>query len=758
LKIALGYKTNLALRLLTLALMGIIIASPLLQPELVCGDDFPGHLAHVVERDRLLSQNIYFSRWAPDLAFGYGYPAFNFYPPLPHYAALALHRLGLSVTYALNMTMALAVVIAGPAMYLFARSIYGERAGRVAGLCYTFAPYLAHNALRRFSLNETLAISLAPLMLWAFGRLGASSARFPGQRVALAAGVLAALVLTHTLMVLIFAPLLAGYMLILWWSNGRPRALIERVAIAGVLAAGLTAFFWLPFITEIGLVQSWRATILDLTGEPLYRLHFVSLRDLLWPKTLWPDYGMDSPLLQRLLSLPQVALAVVGLAGVRTWPSRPARATAVLSGLMVLTGVFLILPASRPLWDNVRPLQVVQFPWRFLAPVSFSLALLAGTATANTRFQASNFRWEVALNVVLVALLAAWTLPWLRPFTCRIDANPSTAFLVWVDRNHIGGGSGGEFLPRTVEEPPTESPLEAELLAGQPLDRLDRASLPKGTTVQWLSSRPLDSVWTIESPSTFSATLINFYYPGWTVSIDDIPVPTRPAPSTGLIVVDFPAGRHTLSLRLDSTRWQILGNVLSVAGLIAALLLGLSNIRHQIPNGHASLVPGWEWGALAVIGMITFIARLVLAGFVPSGPPLPSNVSRVSTDLSGQVRLIGYELSSSHVQANQPLTVTLYWQAPSLLMTSYKSFVHVTDADGNLIGQSDSVPANWTRPTTAWLPGEWVADPHVLRGLDRASVREPLEVWAGMYDPATSQRLNPSGENLGRVKLSVLTP
>ena len=756
-KIALDHKASLALRLATLALMGIIIAYPLLQPELVCGDDFPGHLAHVVERDRLVSQQIYFSRWAPDLAFGYGYPVFNFYPPLPHYVAVALHRLGLSVTHALNMTMALAVVIAGPAMYLFARSIYGERAGWVAGLCYTFAPYLAHNALRRFALNETLAMSLAPLMLWAFGRLSASSARFPGRRVALAAVVLAALILTHTLMVLIFAPLLAGFLFIVWWSNGRPRALIGRAAIAGTMAAGLTAFFWLPFITEIGLVQSWRATILDLTGKPLYALHFVSLKDLLWPKTLWPDYGMGSPLLQRLLSLPQVALAVVGLAGVWNWPSRLARATAMLFGLMILLGVFLIIPASRPVWDNVRPLQVVQFPWRWLAPVSFSLALLAGAAVANTRYQIPDIKWEVARDLVLVTLLASWTLPWLRPFTCRIDANPSTAFLVWVDRNHIGGGSGGEFLPRTVENPPTESPLEAELLAGRPLDRLDRANLPKGATVQWLSWRPLESAWVIESPSAFSATLINYYYPGWTASIDNVTAPIRPAPSTGLTIVDFPAGRHTLSLRLDSTHWQVLGNVLSVASLIAVLGL-LSKTQYQMSHSENRLVPGWEWGALAVIGMITLMARLVLAGFAPSLPPLPPNVSRVSTDLSGQVSLIGYELSSPRVQASQPLTVTLYWQAASLLMTSYKSFVHVTDANGNLIAQSDVVPANWTRPTTAWLPGEWVADPHVLNGLDQASMHEPLQVWAGMYDPATSQRLNPSGDKSGQIRLGTLTP
>ena len=124
---------QLALKLIVLALMGLIVGLPLLQPVLVCGDDFPGHLAHVVEHDRLLSQGVWYSRWAPDLAFGYGYPAFNFYPPLAHYLAMAIHHLGLSLTHAVNVAMVFAFLMAGPAMYLFARSIYGNRAGTVAG-------------------------------------------------------------------------------------------------------------------------------------------------------------------------------------------------------------------------------------------------------------------------------------------------------------------------------------------------------------------------------------------------------------------------------------------------------------------------------------------------------------------------------------------------------------------------------------------------------------------------------------------------
>jgi len=767
---------QLALKMLLLALMGLIVGLPLLQPVLVCGDDFPGHLAHVVEHDRLLSQGIWYSRWAPDLAFGYGYPAFNFYPPLAHYLAMAVHRLGLSFAFAMNITMAFAFVIAGPAMYLFARSVYGDRAGMVAGLSYTFAPYLAHNALQRFALNEALAMSWAPLVLWAFARLDTDSPRFPGGPVIVAALVYAALILTHNLMALLLTPLLVGYLVVAWWIRGRPRPMIWRVAAAGALAAGLAAFFWLPFFVEIGWVQSWRATILDLTGEPLYPQHFVSLWNLLWPKTLWPDYYLGNPLVQRFVGLPQLILTVIALARVWRWPSRLARAEAMLFGLTLIGAVFLITPASRPVWDHLRVIQIVQFPWRFLAPASLGLALLAGAGWSSLKYPISNVKSQsandkmvvVMMDAVLVALLAAWTLPWLRPFTCAVDATPSGAFLLWVDRNHIGGGSGGEFLPNWVGTVPVESPLEADLLAGRPLDRLDRASLPEETRAGLLTSQPLASSWEIENSKAFTASFNNLYYPGWNVYVDGTPAPISLTPSTGLIAASIPAGKHTIALQLGLTRGQILGNAISLASVLAVLGLiafQISNAKSRISNlqrvgtlassdtsDRPTVAPAWEWAALGGMGIVALVARLMLATIAPSGPTLPVTVTHLASNGSGPVRLVGYQFEPPAVEAGNPLTVTLYWQTQSLLLTSYKSFVHVTDADGNIVAQSDAVPDDWTRPTTTWLPDEWVADPHRLD----VNKPGPLKVWAGMYDPATSQRLSLTGDGSGRVQLGTL--
>ena len=164
--------------------------------------------------------------------------------------------------------------------------------------------------------------------------------------------------------------------------------------------------------------------------------------------------------------------------------------------------------------------------------------------------------------------------------------------------------------------------------------------------------------------------------------------------------------------------------------------------------------------ALGVLGVILFVARLWMSSIVPPavplGPHMPKTATRTSIDLGGQVRLIGYEFSSTSLRADEPLTVTLYWETQGVLLTSYKSFVHAMDLTGKLLAQSDVVPRNWTYPTNGWLPNEWIGDPHKLDL--PANITVPVEIWAGMYDPATGQRLNSSGDPTGRVRLGIIQP
>jgi len=110
---------------------------------------------------------------------------------------------------------------------------------------------------------------------------------------------------------------------------------------------------------------------------------------------------------------------------------------------------------------------------------------------------------------------------------------------------------------------------------------------------------------------------------------------------------------------------------------------------------------------------------------------LPPVDRRIDARLGDWVSLVGVNLPDQ-VASGQAISITLVWQAFGETGQDYKTFVHLLSADGQLVAQSDAVPAGWTRPTFGWQPGEFVQDPHTLapkRNLPPGEYR----LLAGMY-------------------------
>jgi hypothetical protein len=86
------------------------------------------------------------------------------------------------------------------------------------------------------------------------------------------------------------------------------------------------------------------------------------------------------------------------------------------------------------------------------------------------------------------------------------------------------------------------------------------------------------------------------------------------------------------------------------------------------------------------------------------------------------------------------LPVTLYWQAVSEIDVNFTVFIHLINASGRVVVQEDLQPQAGAAPTTTWLPGEILEDPHMLAlppDLDPGDYR----LIAGLYDASTGQRL-----------------
>lgn len=125
----------------------------------------------------------------------------------------------------------------------------------------------------------------------------------------------------------------------------------------------------------------------------------------------------------------------------------------------------------------------------------------------------------------------------------------------------------------------------------------------------------------------------------------------------------------------------------------------------------------------------------------------PALAIQLDAQLPPVATLLGanVEPPSRHVQASQPVTVTLAWRAEAEIETSYHVFVHLVGPGGDIVAQRDGEPVNWTRPTTGWLPGEIVLDERVLHPPTDAPPGE-YDLRCGLYDPATGERLaTPAG-------------
>ncbi len=364
-----------------LMLLSLIAAQPLLYGRLPWAADTLLHLYRLVELDHLLRQGYLFPRYAPDLAYGFGFPLFNFYAPLSYYAAMIFRLIGMDFALALLATFGVFILCAALGMYAWATEVWGQRAGLVAAAAYVTSPYLLYNVYHRGALAEVLAMALMPALLWAITRW-AHRVHSPSLLAfILTALFYAALLLGHNITALIFTPVVLAYAItqLTEYAVHHTQAdrvlsipyCVLRVALPLGLGLGLAAFFWLPAFVErdsVQIIQLFMPQAFD------YHYHFVELFSL--PMTVDPNLVL--PPTPRGVGLIPLTLAVAALAlKWKRWNPRQ-KVTAGLTALLALGSWMLTLPQSVAIWDALPLLRFVQFPWRFLGLTSLSLAFLTG--------------------------------------------------------------------------------------------------------------------------------------------------------------------------------------------------------------------------------------------------------------------------------------------------------------------------------------------------------------------------------------------
>ena len=103
------------------------------------------------------------------------------------------------------------------------------------------------------------------------------------------------------------------------------------------------------------------------------------------------------------------------------------------------------------------------------------------------------------------------------------------------------------------------------------------------------------------------------------------------------------------------------------------------------------------------------------------------------------LRLLGYEAPEAGAQGGSVCAI-LYWEAETAVASDYTVFLHLVAPDGFVQAQRDGQPVFGYLPTSAWPPGQIVADLHCLvlpLGLAPGS----YTLRTGLYDPQSGDRL-----------------
>ena len=710
-------------------LLALPALAPLSRQGFFSSHDGLIHAYRLAALDRAVRQGVILPRWFPDFAFGYGHPVLNFYGPLGYYLGLPLTLVGVDPVWAIKTVFALGLVGSALGMYLFARLHLGRGPAVVAAGVYAALPYHLVDLYVRGALAEFLAFAWFPLILWSLHRLLRGQAADRLRRAGIAALLLAALVITHSLSAMIFAPVAAAYALLLILTpgdrSGRSGA-ITALVLAGMLALGLSAFYWLPVLTEsanVGLREG---------ASPGYRDHLMPWNQL-FSRELSYDYGVETtagpayPLGAAQVAIIVAACSLLLIRRQRRWPLAFFAALALLSAFMLTTG-------SLPIWRALEMgLAYLQYPFRIQALTTLATAFLAGAL-----HQALSQRLSGAaapLGVVIVGIVTVSSLARL-PYTA-VTPDLSAEAMWSSDRatGQVGATWTGEYLPVWVTEQRWALSLPD---SGQPVG-LDDEALPD--QLKLLKVGYTSYTFAAASAQPFAVVLHQFYTPGWLARWQDATFAAEPVGALGLARFSLPPGDGTLVLRLGLTPAQLGGTLFSA---IAALGLGCwlafqERVRLRINSGNRSRWFGAAPAVFAIVACAFLAIGLTTHLVTPNGRS--RQVIPVHAVLGDTIDLLAAEIDGDRYTPGDTLSVSLYWRALQPLDGDYKAFVHVTDsAMTHQPTQHDSAVGGGFTPVSRWLPGEVLHDAHHVP-LPPDLAPGQYRVWAGMYEHGSSDNL-----------------
>lgn len=568
-------------RVVFLLILTLISAGPIIFGKSIPSHaDWHIHIEHAYNFKRCFWQGQWLPRWIDTQVNGYGLPIFNYYAPLVYYLFTFLELIFrnpiLSIKWAFIIPMILCTIFG----YLYLRRHGSSTSAALATAFIIFSP-----AIHIFIYNtnwptSTLALAFLFLTLYGIDSFDKSK-NFDLKSFLITSFGYAGMALAHLATAFMFTLISIPYFILNLYIH-RTSRFLKNFVFSLCMGAGLAGFYLFPACFEKNLVHTDEV----LTQGPLWDFSKNFLFTYLDRNT---DEGYAWGIFDHRFY--EVSNAIFGLAvmifliilllnmdNIKKYFSEPFRIKIAIA--MFLICFIMMTPISIFVWLMLKPMQTVQFPWRFtsfIVPFGGLIMVygldLVGKLTRE-KISVGGYKFLLYCVIALFSMLVyvdvinMYRWKWV-PEQSLLKAS---TFVLWGNeeyRPNITGDPNWKQINFRSDFSPSiqSSNLNCDI-----------------NIIKWLSHERIFEVFSLEEHQLRIRT---FYFPGWNIYLDGKKSEIRIDPRTGSMLVKVPYGKHRIEIKFELTPIRKTSGYISLVALIiyASLLINIfSGKTFQLQN------------------------------------------------------------------------------------------------------------------------------------------------------------------------------
>jgi hypothetical protein len=554
----------------------LVTAVRLWHPAFGVLGDFVFHYQFTRAYAHSFNEGDWLPHWAGILSGGRGEALFTFYPPLCFLLTTLWQKLfHLDLLNALKVTVFGCFVAAQCSAYSFARLFFARWPSVLAAGAFVLLPAFPFVTLNRGLLPNALALCFVPLALRATHQLlNGDNIRWATALFALS---VSAIVFTHVITVYLCALVVVLWLACSTWSW----AGLRNLAIAGFLTFALSAFWLVPQLLEISWVNV--KLLADQHHYSNYFLFAAPASEAAFHRS-WAKLNESAS----YLTILQTALGLLLAWAVwRKAASESQQRTQRYCLSLIVFGFFIALPLSAFLWKLLPGLSYLQFPWRWQPLTALATGLLLAAFWENVTQRRAFALWLALL------IIGNGCFTW---FVARHPALPlaHATVLQLLERGDLPPATHEELRAWQTEErydylaffgnQPSYRPRGAEQLfyaTAQQYGGLDFVQGRGEILAQQLTNQTRE--FRLRNFEPARVRLNTYAYPHWVARLDGREQAIQIEPHSHLMLLDLPAGEHTLNFSYEIRHpWQRGARWLSLMawlGLAVWLFIGVTRLR-----------------------------------------------------------------------------------------------------------------------------------------------------------------------------------